>query len=127
MVNLSIASRKRKPVSLTSLIDVIFLLLLFFMLSSTFSKYSELEVNASKAGSGSAAEKPNIFISLEPGAWKINGSETLPEDVLGKLQNFKDDKTSKAIMQIREGVSSQTLVDALELLRQADIPVTLVN
>ena len=30
---------RRKPVGLTSLIDVIFLLLLFFMLASSFTRY----------------------------------------------------------------------------------------
>ncbi|WP_319529806.1 biopolymer transporter ExbD [uncultured Cohaesibacter sp.] len=38
---------------LTSLIDVIFLLLLFFMLSSTFSKYSQLDLGVSQV-SGAA-------------------------------------------------------------------------
>ena len=31
---------------MTSLIDVIFLLLLFFMLSSTFSRFAEVEISA---------------------------------------------------------------------------------
>ena len=50
-------ARIRKPrrrLSMTSLIDVIFLLLLFFMLTSTFSKFSEVEL-ASAAGSAQAA------------------------------------------------------------------------
>ena len=38
------AVRKRKPLSLTSLIDVIFLLLLFFMLTSTFTRFARVEI-----------------------------------------------------------------------------------
>ncbi|WP_367714863.1 biopolymer transporter ExbD [Nitratireductor sp. GISD-1A_MAKvit] len=39
------AVRRRKPLSLTSLIDVIFLLLLFFMLSSTFTRFASVEIS----------------------------------------------------------------------------------
>ena len=37
----------RRQISVTSLIDVIFLLLLFFMLSSTFSKFADVELSLS--------------------------------------------------------------------------------
>ena len=43
-------ARRRRRLSMTSLIDVIFLLLLFFMLTSTFTRFSEVELTA--AGSG---------------------------------------------------------------------------
>lgn len=119
--------RKRRPVSLTSLIDVIFLLLLFFMLTSTFSKYNEFEVSASKAGGGNSTAKPNIFISLGVGAWRINGIETTADGALAVLENFGKGEENKAIIQIHDDVTSQALVDALELLRKAEIPVTLVN
>ena len=46
---------------MTSLIDVIFLLLLFFMLSSTFSKFSEIELTAGGSGPGRAAETPPLM------------------------------------------------------------------
>ena len=39
---------------MTSLIDVIFLLLLFFMLTSTFSKFAEIELAAATSGAGAA-------------------------------------------------------------------------
>ena len=42
--------RRRRRLSMTSLIDVIFLLLLFFMLSSTFTRFAELELAAGGTG-----------------------------------------------------------------------------
>lgn len=51
---------KRKAVGLTSLIDVIFLLLLFFMLASSFSRYQAMPI--ASGGSGGGAEiKPAYF------------------------------------------------------------------
>ncbi|MEX0280950.1 MAG: biopolymer transporter ExbD, partial [Arenibacterium sp.] len=40
----NVAPRRRRVVSLTALIDVVFLLLLFFMLTSTFSSFGEIEL-----------------------------------------------------------------------------------
>ena len=61
---------------MTSLIDVIFLLLLFFMLTSTFSKFSEVPLAA--AGSGAVAQasdaKP-VFLQLGPDTLRLNGDE----------------------------------------------------
>ena len=42
----------RRRLGLTPLIDVIFLLLLFFMLSSTFSRFSQVPVEGGAAGGG---------------------------------------------------------------------------
>ena len=50
---------------MTSLIDVIFLLLLFFMLTSTFTRFSEVELTA--AGSGTPPQAPTeapLFLRL---------------------------------------------------------------
>ncbi|MEM8921756.1 MAG: biopolymer transporter ExbD, partial [Pseudomonadota bacterium] len=41
--------RRRGRSSITSLIDVIFLLLLFFMLASTFTRFSEVDIAAASA------------------------------------------------------------------------------
>ena len=41
--------QQRRRASITSLIDVIFLLLLFFMLASTFSKFSEIDIAVASA------------------------------------------------------------------------------
>lgn len=42
-------SREELPINVTSLIDVVFLLLIFFMVSTTFTKESHLEVDLPKA------------------------------------------------------------------------------
>ena len=56
-------ARQRRRASITSLIDVIFLLLLFFMLASTFSKYSEIEL-ASLPGGAPAEDSAEDTQSL---------------------------------------------------------------
>ena len=49
---------------MTSLIDVIFLLLLFFMLSSTFSRFAEVEISAAAGGAAAPSDTPPAFLRL---------------------------------------------------------------
>ncbi|MEM7068006.1 MAG: biopolymer transporter ExbD [Pseudomonadota bacterium] len=119
--------RRRRYPSLTSLIDIIFLLLLFFMLSSTFSKYNEVEVAAALSGAGSSTERPELFISLSDESWKVNGETATTDTVTQLLTQYGSDEPVKAIMRVTDTVSSQLLIDAIEILNKEKIGVTLVR
>ena len=67
------ALRRRRPLSLTSLIDVIFLLLLFFMLSSTFTRFASVEITGGPASATASSTPPDVMIRLEEGQWTVNG------------------------------------------------------
>jgi biopolymer transport protein ExbD len=62
-------------VNLTPLIDVVFLLLIFFMVSTTFSKESQLSLNLPEAsGEPRVAEQQQIEIVIDGnGQYAING------------------------------------------------------
>jgi len=49
-------SKQRRMISITPLIDVVFILLLFFMLSSTFSRMKQIELKTVQSSSASAQE-----------------------------------------------------------------------
>ncbi|MEO0328260.1 MAG: biopolymer transporter ExbD [Pseudomonadota bacterium] len=118
---------KRKHLSLTSLIDIIFLLLLFFMLSSTFSKYSEVKVSAARAGAGDASDRPSIFISLASEQWKVNGEVAGFDTVRELLVKYQSEDATRAVLRVTDSVTSQILVDAVQLLNEEKIDVTLVR
>ncbi|MEO4042883.1 biopolymer transporter ExbD [Hoeflea sp. CAU 1731] len=109
---------KRRGLSLTSLIDVIFLLLLFFMLSSTFTRFSEVDIVAGRAGQQvSTSKMPDVFIRLgKDNSWKVNGAELPQEVAVTELQRLEQAGAKTAVIVVREDVTSQELVDALELL-----------
>ncbi|MCY6379683.1 biopolymer transporter ExbD [Hoeflea prorocentri] len=115
------AIKRRKKLSLTSLIDVIFLLLLFFMLSSTFTRFAEVDIVAGRAGTPVATTKaPDIFIRLEAGDdWKINGAALDIDAAMIELQRLEDLGASTAVVVVRPQVSSQELVDALERISKS--------
>ena len=67
---------RRRRLSMTSLIDVIFLLLLFFMLSSTFSKFSEVELSGTAGAGGQASDRPPLFLQLGVETLRLNAAES---------------------------------------------------
>ncbi|MEL6421477.1 MAG: biopolymer transporter ExbD [Pseudomonadota bacterium] len=71
--------RQRRAIGLTSLIDVVFLLLVFFMLSSTFLKFGTVTVDTAGAARGDVVVDPSKLVLVRVGAdraLQINGVAT---------------------------------------------------
>lgn len=76
------ALRKRNAISLTSLIDVVFILIVFFMLSTTFSKSESLELLLPPKFGKAAGERKdsNVRIYLAENGDIFTGQELLQMD-----------------------------------------------
>ena len=75
MIEALLPSRPRRGVNLTPLIDVVFILLMFFMLTSTFSQWRSIELLTPVASQSAAAQSPQIVMLGEDGSLSINGIE----------------------------------------------------
>ncbi|WP_068087806.1 ExbD/TolR family protein [Polycladidibacter stylochi] len=64
-MHLKNVTAKAKPLGLTSLIDVIFLLLMFFMLASTFSKYQRLPVATGNSGQTTQGNERPLLVRVK--------------------------------------------------------------
>ena len=96
-------SRDLEPMNLISLIDVMFFLLLFFMLSSTFTKETHLGVELPEAtGEPSVDQKDQIEIVIsEQGAYSVNGQS---------LVNNEMDTLKSALAKVSEGKTDLPLL-----------------
>jgi biopolymer transport protein ExbD len=96
-------SRELEPMNLISLIDVMFFLLIFFMLSSTFTKETHLGVELPEAtGEQSTDAKQQIEIVIgEQGSFSINGQS---------LVNNESDTLKSAILKVSEGKTDLPLL-----------------
>ena len=98
--------RQRKDevtVNLTPLIDVVFLLLIFFMVSTSFKKENHLQLDLPEAGATNAAVASNIIeISVSAaGDYAINNRA---------LVNGQARTLQKALMEVTEGDIERPLV-----------------
>lgn len=101
---------------MTSLIDVIFLLLLFFMLTSTFSKFSEVELAAATAGAAALSDTPPLFLQLEPDSLRVNG-DPVTLDAVAASPLADAPKGTTLLVNLGETVDAQRLTDLLVALR----------
>ncbi len=75
--------REELNVNLTPLIDVVFLLLIFFMVSTTFTKASQLSIDLPEA-TGEPNETPKDQIEIlvdEGGQYRVNGQALIDTHV----------------------------------------------
>lgn len=109
--------KRRKRLSMTSLIDVIFLLLLFFMLSSTFSRFAEVELSAGGARTPSSANEESqiLFLRLTETQFSLNGQPVTPETLAASIRVITSDAT---VLVSVSGVTAQALTDVLVTLQQ---------
>lgn len=103
-----------RRLTLTPLIDVIFLLLLFFMLSSTFTRFAEINLTQSGPGVGDVA--PDVktqFVRLTEHGVTLNGTPIDFADLTPELISAKGDTAARGLLALGDGVRAQLFVDAL--------------
>ena len=68
-------SRPRRSVNLTPLIDVVFILLMFFMLTSTFSQWRSVELLSPAASQAPVAQTPQLVLLAENGSLSFSQTD----------------------------------------------------
>ena len=102
----------RRAVSMTPLIDVVFLLLLFFMLTSTFSKFGEIELHQASGGDAAqGAPSEKFFVQLGGTRLVLNGAPATFDDLAAQMES------GQVLVSLDEDASAQRLVDLLVRLR----------
>jgi biopolymer transport protein ExbD len=79
-MKLSLRPRTQPEVNLTSLIDVVLLLLIFFMVSTSFVKQSQITISLPQADSAAVVEEVPDQIDImitETGSFLVNGRELI--------------------------------------------------
>ena len=75
--------RPEVSINLTPLIDVVFLLLIFFMVSTSFSELTQLVVDLPEAEGSSASADNGLLLTVDAvGNMTLNG-ESVPNDARG--------------------------------------------
>ena len=91
-MKLSLRARTEPEVNMTSLIDVVLLLLIFFMVSTSFVKQSQINISLPQAESSTTVDEPPEQIDImitATGTYLVNGRELInnrPETIRNALQ-----------------------------------------
>ncbi|ERI50863.1 ExbD/TolR family protein [Pseudomonas sp. NPDC077649] len=134
---------RRKPresveINLASLIDVVFILLLFFVVTTTFTRETQLKVDLPEAVSGTPPEQTElkqleILIGTD-GAFSVNGKALLESNLsnlMAALQKESDGDNSLPLIISADGKTPHqaviTAMDAAGKLGFAHLRITTVE
>jgi|SRR5699024_163124 len=114
--------RARNLISLTPLIDVVFILLLFFMLASNFLDLNAIEMDAPAAGTSSASSRGALLIEVRIDGVRFAG-RYMPLDDLTELvqEKLEGHPERRVFIQPGKGVKLQATVRVLDQLSSAGI------
>lgn len=113
---------------MTSLIDVIFLLLLFFMLSSTFSRFAEVELRAAEGGTGGNSDAAVAFLRSAGDEMTLNGTAVELGELETRMLELQGQGPAVLLVSVTDDTTAQHLTDILVTLRGiADLPVSVLG
>ncbi len=110
--------------NLTSLIDVVFLLLIFFMVSTTFEKQAKLKIELPEASQQAAAgESQNLTITINAkGTFYINDQELSNQDAQALRKQLQkeagDNRDMKVLVKADANAAHKYVVTVLDVLGQ---------
>lgn len=121
-MQIDVAPRRKRSVSLTPLIDVVFNLLLFFMLASSLAKWSGLELaTGSEAASNDDIPAADVYL-LGEGELRYDERTYPLEELAVKLSSdLEAERISSVILRAEDGVRLHELIDSFDQLGHAGI------
>lgn len=117
---LSRPARKRALIGLTPLIDVVFILLIFFMLASSFLDWRAIRLNAPvSAGTGGSSEGA-LLVEILPDGLRL-AAQTLTMDELAKRisERLTEKPEQRILIRAVDGIPLQRTVDLLDRLKSS--------
>ena len=127
-MNFQRASQEEEvSINLTPLIDVVFLLLIFFMVSTTFDTTSELKIRLPEASQTQTSEpvrKINLLIDAK-GNFYVNSRELTNNrsaTLRAALERVMDDRKLPIVIQSDAASPVQSLVTAMDVVGQLGLP-----
>ncbi len=122
MIQLNTAIRRRRP-SLTPMIDVVFLLLIFFMLVARFGVDKVIDINLPSAlGQSSQYEGAPRLVEIKSGnIVSLNGTQISLDQLSSKLSQLMPSPNALIIVRSSAEANTQDLLDVLLYLKSEKI------
>jgi biopolymer transport protein ExbD len=125
-MNLQTRNREEPEINLTSLIDVVLLLLVFFMITTSFVRESRIGIRLPEASStaiNDAATESLVIAVTAQGTYLVNGRALLdsrPETLASALRELvgDDDFGSRITVTADAEASHQAVITALDVAGQ---------
>lgn len=119
----SVSADDESEVNITPLIDIVFIMLIFFIVTATFVKEAGIDVNKPDAPTAEVKKKANILIAID-----ANNNIWLDRrkiDVRSVIPNIKrlraENPEGSVVIQADEESKNKMLVEVMDAARQAGV------
>lgn len=108
---------------MTPMLDIVFIMLIFFIVTTSFVKESGVTVNSPSAATASQQENANIFIAItETGEVWVDRRPVDPRSVRAIVARLHaDNPEGSVIIQSDENASTRMLVEVMDQVRLAGV------
>ncbi|MDN5940175.1 MAG: biopolymer transporter ExbD [Salinisphaera sp.] len=108
---------RRALISLTPLIDVVFILLLFFMLASSFSDYHSISLDPPAAKAGPTSMQGALLVEVRRDGLRFAGTYVSLQGLVQRVRHHLQRTPGRRVLvQPGPGVSLQKTVNVLDRL-----------
>jgi biopolymer transport protein ExbD len=118
-------ARDEPDINLIPLIDILIVILIFLFLTTTYSRFAELQINLPEASAERSTDKPQVLMVAvdATGKYAINGTAT----TFGNTQNFasalkeaaKGSKDPVVAISADAAATHQSVINVMESARLA--------
>ncbi len=112
---------ERQDLDISPLIDMVFILLIFFMVSTTFQKDMDLEINRPKASSGSKSSSKAIRIFIaKDGNTFMDGQPVRTWMIQSRVRDLLETGSTESVLVVADdSVPTRKLVEVVDQARLA--------
>ena len=125
------SGRKKRSLilNLTSLIDVLFLLLIFFMISTTFLSQPAIKLELPQAENAEIVRQTPTVIYIDPSGHVYLNDEPMEPALLGEALKLRlaGDLEKAVVLKADSRVSHGTVIDVLDVLKGAGVKKLVVS
>ena len=116
------SKKKSGRMSLTPLIDCVFILLVFFMLQTNFLKPRAIEFSQSASASKVQSDSPLVSVELrEDGSIWLNGSGSSFESLISYAESINQPSQTRVLLAVDPRVKLQAAVDIMDMLNSKSV------
>ena len=110
-------------IDITPMLDVVFIMLIFFIVTASFVKESGIEVNRPDASTSAAKPRASILVAINEGGeiW-INKRRVEESQVRANIERLHaENPQGTVVVQADEEAKTKTLVAVMDAARQAGV------
>lgn len=117
---INIQNSKKNKVNIIPLIDIIFLMLIFFMLATNFSQNEEIDLSISDSAISVGAGTKTMYVIIKDSGKFIVDKKEYSKDNIEKtlLKNWNENKYDEIFILNEKNVNTQKLIFLLDILKK---------